>query len=146
MAKKRKEIKEIYIAQTTDRINEASNSQIIDWKPTGEEVENSNGDRIKCYEARIGNVTLRTMIKTVDKRSWFWGDRVVVDAYGLRIESEGISTVLTSNQDMIPGVKSDFIDGLVRWVNTTMTREETLLGTIEKELMDILKETYPEGN
>jgi hypothetical protein len=81
---------------------EATKTGFLEWTPAeGENVENWQGKMVGCYKTTFNGVTIQTVLKKYQKKSFFDSDLHLVA--GLIIGTGEQKKVFSTHPDLIPG-------------------------------------------
>ena len=87
-------------------LGDATKAGLIQWKPTGEEVETSYGEIRKGYETNIEGHSVRTVVRARPKGFFKQGWGLGEIAHGIVIEKDGEVFTFTDDPKTIPGQKT----------------------------------------
>ena len=114
-------------------LRNATQAGLVQWEPTGEEVETSNGIIRKGYETNIERHSVRTVVcarpKGFFKQGWGLGEV----AHGIVVEKDGKVFTLTDDPETIPGQKDESVKS-VCWAIQHWTENKDLISSLTRSL------------
>ena len=118
-------------------LRDATKAGLIQWKPTGEEVETSYGHIERGYETTIDGYSVKTVVRIRPKGFFKQGWGLGEFASGITIEKDGETLTLTNDPETIPGQKHGDVDWTVRIIQQFF-EEKDLITSLTRSLARLL--------
>ena len=114
-------------------LRNATQAGLIQWEPTGEEVETSYGRIKKGYKTTIDGYSVKTIVRARPKGFFKQGWGLGETAYGIVVEKDGKVFTLTDDPETIPGEKDEHTKS-VCWTIQYWTENKDLISSLTQSL------------
>ncbi|MCK4355140.1 hypothetical protein KAW43_02170 [Candidatus Parcubacteria bacterium] len=114
-------------------LRNATQAGLIQWEPTGEEVETSYGRIKKGYKTTIDGYSVKTIVRARPKGFFKQGWGLGEVAHGIVVEKEGKVFTLTDDPKTIHGQKDESVESVCRAIHH-WTENKDLISSLTQSL------------